>query len=152
MFSNAASNWLHSPTGYICLTFIHCVFSNVSSSGLSEWMQNHTGFTCLLFLRCVFSNIPSDCLPWRMCNHTFYICMVFSNVSNVYSNAPHERIHSHIGCICFSSVCVFSCPEQLNRWPCHSLTQSVSQSLTSMTTFDDNLWWQLLMTIFDDNL
>ena len=66
MFSNAASNWLHSPTGYICLTFTHCVFSNVSSSGLSEWMQNHTGCTCLLFLRCVFSNIPSDCLPWRI--------------------------------------------------------------------------------------
>ena len=65
------------PTGYICLTFIHCVFSNVSSSGLSEWMQNHIGCTCLLFLRCVFSNIPSDCPPWRMCNHTFYICMVF---------------------------------------------------------------------------
>ena len=55
MFSNAASNWLHCPTGYICLTFIHCVFSNVSSSGLSEWMPNHTGCTCLLFLRCKYS-------------------------------------------------------------------------------------------------
>ena len=107
MFSNAASNWLHSPTGYICLTFIHCVFSNVSSSGLSGWMQNHTGCTCLLFLRSVFSNIPLDCLPWRMCNHTFYMCLVFLQTSNVYSNAPHKRMQSHIGCICFSSVCVF---------------------------------------------
>ena len=30
----------------------------------------------------------------------------------------------------FLSFCLFSCPEQLNRWPCHSLTDSLSQSLT----------------------
>ena len=24
--------------------------------------------------------------------------------------------------------CLFSCPEQLNRWPCHSLTHSLTQS------------------------
>ena len=26
----------------------------------------------------------------------------------------------------------FSCPEQLNRWPCHSLTQSVTDSLRTL--------------------
>ena len=29
-------------------------------------------------------------------NHELELCQYFSNVSNVYSNAPHERIHSHI--------------------------------------------------------
>ena len=26
-------------------------------------------------------------------------------------------------------LCLFSCPEELNRWPCHRLTHSVTQSL-----------------------
>ena len=48
---------------------------------------------------------------------------------------------------------LFSCPEQLNRWPCHSLTHSVTfgfditewpQRLVTFQTF----WWQFLMTIW----
>ena len=74
---------------------------------------------------------------------------------------------------------LFSCPEQLNRWSCHSLTESLSHSLTftftiqrailewpwrfvtfetldpqMMTTFYDNFWSRYSITIqsqfFDD--
>ena len=30
---------------------------------------------------------------------------------------------------------IFSCPEQLNRWPCHSLTHSLTQSVTDWGYF-----------------
>ena len=33
---------------------------------------------------------------------------------------------------------IFSCPEQLNRWPCHSLTHWLTNSLTF--TFDITEW------------
>ena len=64
----------------------------------------------------------------------------------------------------FPLFLIFSCPEQLNRWPCHSLTHSLTFTFaykeqsyrlvtfeTFMTIFDDNFWWQFIMTIFDDN-
>ena len=63
----------------------------------------------------------------------------------------------------FPLFLIFSCPEQLNRWPCHSLTHSLlllpykerSYRLvtfeTFMTIFYDNFWWQFIMTTFDDN-
>ena len=71
----------------------------------------------------------------------------------------------------FPLFLIFSCPEQLNRWPCHSLTHSLlllpykeqSKTLATMALngnfwgqcvmiiFDDYFWWQFLMTIFDDN-
>ena len=66
----------------------------------------------------------------------------------------------------FPLFLIFSCPEQLNRWPCHSLTHSLLLLPTKsnptdlwplrhlwqflMTISDDNLSWQFLMTIFDD--
>ena len=37
---------MHSRIGCICLAFLHCGFSNVSSNGLPERMQNHTGSIC----------------------------------------------------------------------------------------------------------
>ena len=36
----------------------------------------------------------------------------------------------------FSSL-LFSCPEQLNRWPCHSLTHSLTDSLGHSTLLID---------------
>ena len=60
VFSNESSNYLygkmHSHTGYICLTFLHCVFSNESSNRLFEKMHSHTGCNCLIYIHCVFSN------------------------------------------------------------------------------------------------
>ena len=66
----------------MCLTFLHCVFSNVSSNRLPVRMQSHIGSMCLTFLRCVFSN--------------------------VFSSGLHARMQSHIGCICLTFLhCVF---------------------------------------------
>ena len=67
-----------SRTGCICLSFLHCVFSNVSSNCLHEKMHNHTGCICLTFLQCVSSNVSSNYPPERMHNHTGRICSNFS--------------------------------------------------------------------------
>ena len=52
--------------GFICLTFLHCAFSNVSSNCLHEKRQSHICCTCLTFLHCAFSNVSSNRLPVRM--------------------------------------------------------------------------------------
>ena len=41
---------IQSHFGFICLMFILCVFSNVSSNGQPERMHSHSGFICLMFL------------------------------------------------------------------------------------------------------
>ena len=43
---------MHSYTGYICLTFLHHVFSNVSSDCLLEMMHNRIDCICLNPLQC----------------------------------------------------------------------------------------------------
>ena len=66
VFSNVSSNGLpekrHSHIGCICLTFLHCALSNVSSKRLHNRMQSHIGCICLTFLHCAFSNVSSNCL------------------------------------------------------------------------------------------
>ena len=37
-----------------------CEFSNVASNCISERMHSHTGCICLVFLHCVFSNVSSN--------------------------------------------------------------------------------------------
>ena len=39
----------------------------------------------------------------------------------------HDFIVFHLNWL-IMFVCIFSCPEQLNRWPCHSLTDSLTHS------------------------
>ena len=72
-----------SHIGCICLAFLHCAFSNVSSNGLHERMHSHIGSIYLAFLHCAFSNASS--------------------------NGLHQKRHSHIGCICLTFPhCAFS--------------------------------------------
>ena len=84
VFSNVSSNGLpermQSHIGYICLTFPHCAFSNVFSNRFSEWMQNRTGCICLTFSHCVSSNVPSNCLPLRMIITQVAFVLLFSTV------------------------------------------------------------------------
>ena len=91
----------HSHTGFIGLTFLHCVFSNVSSNGLPERMHIRIGCICLSSLHCVFSNDPSKSLYETMQSHTGCICLVFLHcaVSYAFSKRLHPRIHNNIGCI-----------------------------------------------------
>ena len=56
---------MHSHIGGICLTFLHCEFSNVSSGCLPENRQSHIGCIWLTFLHCAFSNVQSS---WRDSN------------------------------------------------------------------------------------
>ena len=75
VFSNVSSNFLpekrHSHIGCICLALLHCAFSNVSSNYLLVRMHNHTGYICLSFPHCAFSNVSSNCLLVMMQSHMF---------------------------------------------------------------------------------
>ena len=110
---------MHNHTGCICLSFLHCAFSNVSSSCLPEMMQNHTGCICLTFLHCVFSNVSSKNLNQSMHNHTGCICLSFLHCvfSNASSNRLRYMMHTHSSCICL----IFLCPLSLSLkrdWLC----------------------------------
>ena len=102
------------------ISCIYLTFSNVCFQ-MSPHVACPSGCKITLAaLVCSFSGVcfqifPQTVYPGGCVIILFTSVWFFSNVSNVYSNAPHERIHSHIGCTCSSSVCVFSCPEQLNR-------------------------------------
>ena len=61
---------MHNHTGCICLTFLRCVFSNVSSNCLPLRTNNHTGCIYLDFLHCAISNVSSNHLPQKMNKHT----------------------------------------------------------------------------------
>ena len=102
---------MHNHTDCICLTFLHCAFSNVPSKRQLERMHNHTGCICLTFLHCVFSNVSSNGLPERMHNRIGCICLSFLHCvfSNVSSKHLHKRMHNHTGCICLTFPhCAFS--------------------------------------------
>ena len=102
---------MQSHIGCICLTFLHCAFSNVSSKCLPEWMHSHTGCIYLAFLHCAFSNGSSNRLPEKMRTHTGCICLTFLHCafSNDSSNRLPEKMQNHIGCICLTFLhCAFS--------------------------------------------
>ena len=76
-----------------CLTFLHCVFTNVSSNGLSQRMHNHIDCICVTFLQSVFSDASSKSLPKRMQSHTGCIYLTFLHcvLSNVISDFLNEQ-------------------------------------------------------------
>ena len=57
------SSWKHldqsvySHISCICLVFLHCAFSNVSSNCLPQKRHSRIGCICLTFLQCAFSNV-----------------------------------------------------------------------------------------------
>ena len=68
VFSNVSSNWLlekrHSRIGYICLTFLHCVYLNVLSNCLPEtWEEVYLhwlhlfDFSPLCIFKCFFKSL-----------------------------------------------------------------------------------------------
>ena len=83
-----------------CLSFLHCVFSNVSSNRLHEWMHNRTGCICLAFLHYAFSNVSSNYLHVRMQNRTGSICSIFlpCGFSNDFGHFLSRKRQSHTGC------------------------------------------------------
>ena len=91
---------MHSYTGYICLAFPHCVFSNEPSKHLHGKMHSHTGCICSTFPHCGFSNVSSNDLHKRMHSHIGCICIcltfLHSVFSNVSSNCLPEKTQSPI--------------------------------------------------------
>ena len=77
VFSNGLPLKMQSHTGFICLTFLPCVFLNVSSNGLPVKMQSHIGCICFTFLHCVFSNVSSNRLPEKRQSYIVCICLTF---------------------------------------------------------------------------
>ena len=138
---------MHIHIGCICLAFLHCGFSYVSSNGLPERMQNHTGCMdwivfsygpsknlgqctqshigciCSIFLLCVFSNVSSRHLHKRMHNHTGCICWTFPH--RVFSHEPSncfcKRTHNCAGCICSTLRDLYSFPWGFPHFVCSSL-------------------------------
>ena len=85
-------------TDCICLIFLHCVFSNVSSDRPHVKRHIYIGCICLTFLHCVFSNVTSMHSDQRMHSHIACICLIFllCAFSDVSSNFLHEKTHSRI--------------------------------------------------------
>ena len=132
-------NKIQSHIGCICLTFLHCAFSNCSSNRLPERKQSHTGCICLTFRHCAFSDVSSNGLCERMHNHIVCICLTFLHCvsSNVSSNRLHNRMQSHIGCICLILITLYSfflisCYTQYQPNPVWS---SILSPLTNEKTF-----------------
>ena len=54
--------WWCVPYFPLCLAFLHCAFSNVSSNRLHKRLHNHIGYICLTFLCHLSLSLESDCL------------------------------------------------------------------------------------------
>ena len=54
----------------ICLTFLQCVFTNVSSNRQLEIMYSNINCICLVFLHCAFPNVYSKSLGQHRQSHT----------------------------------------------------------------------------------
>ena len=74
---------MQTHTGYICLTFVQSVFSNVFSNCLPAKMQSHIACICLTFLQCVFSYVSSRCLPLSL---HFLTSMLWSQLCSLGLN------------------------------------------------------------------
>ena len=81
---------MKSHIGCICLTFLHCGFSYVSSNGMPEQMHNHTGCICLSFPHCAFSNVPSNGLCERTHSCTDCICSILCHFLSFSWRFPHS--------------------------------------------------------------
>ena len=153
--------------GYIItlITFLHFPFSNVSSRCLHNWTKNCINYNSFDFLRYGFSMVS----PWHFYqstkSHTNCICLAFLQIGYFrlqlhprHSQPQWAFQRSYLGGsykYCGGKVpeyisifleLLFSCPEQLNRWPCHSLTDSlralliVTQKTIQLTSDFPDIW------------
>ena len=82
----------HSHIGCICLIFLHCLLSNVSSNSLHEKMHCHIGCIRLTFLHCDISDIRINIYFLMSYGLNFWVRCASGNVSNVSSNRLHEKM------------------------------------------------------------
>ena len=87
--------------GCICLIYLHCVFSNVSSNCLSERIQKCIGYICLIFLYCGLHlfDFSTECV-FNMCPQgivAFFAFIRFSPTNPLIhsTNLFHQTIKFH---------------------------------------------------------
>ena len=89
------------------------VFSYVSFIHLDQSMHSHTGCICLTFLHCAFPNVYSKSLDQRRQSHTG--CIFFRYSHTVYFQKPpeiaclKEGIFTSVAFIWHPPLCVFKC-------------------------------------------
>ena len=81
-----------SPTGLNLFDFsspclFRCVFKLLA---WDETYYSHTDYICLAFLHCVFSNVPSNRQPERRNIHTGYIHLFFGHCVITIETSPHR--------------------------------------------------------------
>ena len=132
---------------------LHCELSNAFSNCRPEYMLNHTCCICLTFLHCVFSNVSSN--SWEDIKshwlHLFDFFVFLNAISNCQNFPNCEKKNSHTGCD-FSPLCVSNVSSNVDEeiciqsegfcasicWPSTQLGQ-VFQFVTMMN--DVMPWW-----------
>ena len=95
---------MQSLIGCICLTILHCAFTDApsaSSEHLNQRKYIYIGCICFSFLPCAFSNVSSNRLPEKMQSHIGCICLTFLTVR--FQMCP--QILKSCICIC---ICVYT--------------------------------------------
>ena len=92
---------MHSHTGCICVAFLHCMFSYVSSNDMSVRVHSRIGCICVGFPHCAFLNVSSRRLDERMHSHIGYNCLTSLHCAflSVISKSVHGQKQSYIGYI-----------------------------------------------------
>ena len=106
---------MQSCTGCIYVTFLQCVFSNVSWNHLPEMMHSCNGCTCLTFLCCVILNELSKPFYKRMQCHTGFICLFLSIMCFQLPTWEDAKLH-WLHLLDFHPLCVFRCLVKLPVW------------------------------------
>ena len=88
----------------ICLTFLHCVFSNASSNRLPERTHSHIGCIFFTFRHCAFSNVSPRRLHKRMSSHIGCICLTRAELTASWN----------LGRLAFQEMCV-EAPDHLGK-------------------------------------
>ena len=104
---------MQSYIGCICLAFLQCAFSNVSSNGLPEKMQSNTCCICSTFRRCALPNESSTCLYEKIHSCIACICLIFFTVRFQMCPqlvCPRKYMKSHLMYLFdYSPLCVITC-------------------------------------------
>ena len=99
IFLDKLNEKIYNPTSCICLIFLRCVFSNVSSKCLNRKIYSHADCICMTFLRCI-SAVSSNQSHWvDIC--VFFQC-VFLGPQGPFGKPPF--------------VCPWARPPALKIW------------------------------------
>ena len=66
---------------------------------------------------------------WKKLRRKNHICQRWRSSQLIMISFSLLLLLTQISQLHWDQILIFSCPQQLNRWPCHSLTHSVTQSL-----------------------